>query len=71
MSDPKEAVVVPVGPTEADWTQAEIDDDYFDDEPTDEDIAGEECGRWRNGRLTAQCSKAGSEECDWECPYSR
>jgi hypothetical protein len=30
---------------------------------------GEECGRWRNGRLSASCSKAGSEECDFECPY--
>jgi hypothetical protein len=31
--------------------------------------AGEECGRWDNGRLTKRCSKAGSEECDFECPY--
>ena len=23
------------------------------------------------GRLGRYCSKAGSEECDWECPYSR
>jgi hypothetical protein len=30
---------------------------------------GEECGRWRNGRLSPSCSKAGSEECDFECPY--
>lgn len=30
---------------------------------------GEECGRWMNGRLTKSCSKAGSEECDFECPY--
>lgn len=32
---------------------------------------GEECGRWINGRLGPSCSKAGSEECDWDCPYSR
>jgi hypothetical protein len=32
---------------------------------------GEECGRWRNGRLDKHCTKAGSEECDFECPYSR
>jgi hypothetical protein len=32
---------------------------------------GEECGRWRNGVLSGSCSKAGSEECDFECPYSR
>jgi hypothetical protein len=30
---------------------------------------GDECGRWRNGRLTSSCSKAGSEECDFECPH--
>ena len=30
---------------------------------------GEECGRWRNGALTSHCLKAGSEECDFECPY--
>ena len=32
---------------------------------------GAECGRWRNGRLSNHCSKAGSEECDFECPYNR
>lgn len=31
---------------------------------------GEECGRWNNGRLMPYCAKAGSEECDFECPYS-
>jgi hypothetical protein len=30
---------------------------------------GDECGRWDNGRLGKHCSKAGSEECDFECPY--
>ncbi len=40
------------------------------DAETDRD-PGEECGRWRNGRLSDHCLKAGSEECDWECPYSR
>lgn len=43
--------------------------DYQGDE--DDYDPGEECGRWVNGRLGPQCSKAGSEECDWECPYSR
>ena len=32
---------------------------------------GAECGRWRNGVLSSSCSKAGSEECDFECPHSR
>ena len=46
-------------------------DDYdepYDDEP-DGPEPGEECGRWRNGRLSQYCTKAGSEECDFECPY--
>lgn len=30
---------------------------------------GDECGRWRNGSLSSRCMKAGSEECDFECPY--
>jgi hypothetical protein len=30
---------------------------------------GDDCGRWNNGRLTSSCRKAGSEECDFECPY--
>ena len=36
-----------------------------------DDDFGAECGRWLNGRLMASCTKAGSEECDWECPYGR
>ena len=27
------------------------------------------CGRWRNGQLVAHCTMAGTEECDFECPY--
>ena len=30
---------------------------------------GAECGRWRNARLAQYCTKAGTEECDFECPY--
>lgn len=47
-------------------------DEYgeFEDED-DAPEPGEECGRWRNGVLSDHCLKAGSEECDWECPYSR
>lgn len=48
-----------------------FDDDDGEEDLSDEDIAGEECGRWRNGRLVHDCLKAGSEECDWVCPYSR
>lgn len=53
------------------------DDEYYDDEidETDDDErnadadledALNDCGMMHDG----QCSKAGSEECDWECPFS-
>lgn len=42
---------------------ADRDDELDGPEP------GEECGRWVNGRLGRYCSKVGSEECDFECPY--
>jgi hypothetical protein len=41
------------------------DDGHIPFDPADE------CGRWINGNLGQYCTKAGSEECDWECPYSR
>lgn len=49
-------------------TRDELIDDYddFDDEAEDE-TAWIDCGLSPDG----QRSKAGSEECDWECPYSR
>lgn len=34
----------------------------------DDEQAGEDCGRWYDGKLNYQCLKAGSEECDWYCP---
>lgn len=54
-------------------TTAPDDDRSADDvEDRDDDVdPGEECGRWNNGRLMPHCRKAGSEECDWECPYGR
>jgi hypothetical protein len=44
--------------------------DDFDDDPeewNDEEAWGDDfdCGMDRYGN----CGKAGSEECDWECPY--
>lgn len=42
-------------------------DDHLDDEPDEEDDFYLDCGLGLDG----QCSKAGSEECDWECPHSR
>lgn len=53
--------------------EGEVNDDLCltCDQPFDfcECDEGAECGRWDNGRLTHLCSKAGSEECDFECPY--
>lgn len=34
-----------------------------------DDDAGEECGRWINGKLGKSCTMAGTEFCDWDCPY--
>jgi hypothetical protein len=42
--------------------------DFDPDEDGEDDDAAEECGRWHNGKLSPQCRKAGSEECDWVCP---
>lgn len=42
-----------------------VDEDFADDGPE----PGEECGRWINGRLARYCTKAGSEECEFECRY--
>lgn len=49
-------------------TQEEIDAMMFDDDDEDDDDDGSDCGRWMDGSLSNQCSKAGSEECDWHCP---
>lgn len=40
-------------------------DDYEDD--PDEEFLDFVCGMMPNG----QCSLAGSEDCDWECPRNR
>jgi hypothetical protein len=41
-----------------------------DDEPDDEDEEFE-CGAWFNGKFDYyHCQLAGTEDCDWECPYS-
>lgn len=49
------------------------DDGYYDPDDFADELdgpePGEECGRWRNGRLDRYCTKAGTEECDFECPY--
>jgi hypothetical protein len=52
--------------------------DYYDDDSGGEicDACGlhvEDCGCDDCGLnvLTGQCCKAGTEECDWDCPHSR
>lgn len=49
---------------ERDWAAEEM----ANYDPDDED-PGADCGRWSNGRLTSSCSLAGTEFCDFECPY--
>ena len=46
-------------------TQDEFDPFEWQD---DEDV-GDECGRWDNGKLGLPCSLAGTEFCNFECPY--
>lgn len=48
-----------------------FEEDGGDEFHEEENDAGEECGRWRNGRLDDHCLKAGSEECEFECPYNQ
>ena len=48
-------------------------DDWWDDEPDqhEDDDLSDECGRWDNGALRSyfNCRMAGTEFCDFECPY--
>lgn len=47
------------------WT----DEDYpYEDDFDEEDIAAQEC-TW-DGTPGNWCGHVGSEQCDWECPYS-
>ena len=46
------------------------DYDHEDDDWGEEDEVFE-CGAWLNGKLDyCHCQLAGTEDCDWECPYS-
>lgn len=55
---------------EVSYGQQYYEDDESDDEDGDYEDELEEalmnCGMLRDGT----CMKAGSEECDWECPFS-
>lgn len=58
---------VPAG--DAVITQAETDADMQHAHESDGPEPGDECGRWDNAKLMRHCAKAGSEDCEWECPY--
>lgn len=48
------------------------EEDHYDFEcehDEDDDAAYMDCGLFLDGGKWF-CSKAGSEECDWECPFS-
>ena len=47
------------------------DDDPFgfNEDAEEEYDPGEDCGRWMNGRLSGSCRQAGTEFCDFMCPY--
>ena len=47
--------------------QDDDDRDYYDSLPDDDDEDEFDCHMGRDG----SCGLAGTEECDWECPYSR
>jgi hypothetical protein len=44
----------------------DFNDDAFDDDADELEDAMQNCGMLQDG----SCMKAGSEECDWECPFS-
>lgn len=46
------------------WTQDEIDDSMIDDDHEDGPYDWEDCGLMSDG----QCTRAGSEDCDFGCP---
>jgi hypothetical protein len=56
--------------------QMSDEDDYlldcvYDELDEDDYDPGEDCGRWINCKLTRSCSLAGTEFCDFECPYRK
>lgn len=53
------------------WTQDDIDNDQIDDDVDEDEQAEMEaemnCGRYAGNK---GCSLAGTEYCDWSCPFS-
>lgn len=54
--------------SDRDWQDGDGEWHSDPDEPEEEYDESEDCGRWDNGRLDDQCSLAGTEWCDWQCP---
>lgn len=51
-----------------DFPEPDQDDhDFYGDTEDDDEYESFDCAMDRHGN----CGKAGSEECDWECPYNR
>lgn len=49
----------------------QYDDHNEYDQPDEDDGFEFECGAWINGKFDFySCQLAGTEDCDWECPYS-
>ena len=48
-------------------TNDQDDFDFYVDDPDEDEFESFDCAMDRNGH----CGKAGSEQCDWECPYQR
>jgi hypothetical protein len=61
---------VAVGVAPAGDADYDPDPDAGTPDETEYDV-GDDCGRWSNGKLTRWCSQAGTEFCDFECPYRK
>ena len=54
---------------DTDYDDWEVDYDWFDDESDDDGDPFGNCGLYRDNGVYV-CSQIGSEDCDFECPYS-
>lgn len=59
----------PPSPSPLSASSPDDDDATRDDWLSEDEDLYADCGRWSNGRLGSSCSMAGTEFCDWECPY--
>jgi len=59
----------PPGVTDNDPHFGNYEEDYDDEEPDEYEEALGNCSGFMDGGFFV-CGAAGSEECDWECPFS-